>query len=75
MTEHCARCGKTKDEHHAFELFTPVDGCLCDSHVWAILHGLTFPDVCGPDWEAPARALPWQADACGKCGHAKRCHR
>lgn len=62
MSERCAKCGKTKAEHHAFLRAMPK-GCVCDPNGW----GGTVKAVC-------AVYQGGGDESCRDCEHDLACH-
>lgn len=66
----CIHCGKTEEEHHAFEGFKMPKGCKCDYRDWG--YSKPIPEVCSK-WN-PEIFKGKETGLCETCEHLKECH-
>jgi hypothetical protein len=63
----CRICGKSEDDHHAFDPVELPPGCVCDPGTW------------GESWKKlPPVCDKYDGDGvenCKKCEHDKECHK
>jgi hypothetical protein len=65
MTTVCAVCGKTEEEHHAWDPVRRPTGCRCSVTDWRDRRDI--PTVC-EKYEGDGN------DYCKRCEHDRKCH-